>query len=80
MLEEYVHFRDNLKVLLGVIVDEVWKHCHLSNNFKIGSSFKSSNQSQRCYKPKTNEISPAFNKFSFHDQNKEDKKGKINQY
>jgi hypothetical protein len=29
ILEDYLHFRDNLKVLFNVIIDEVWKHCHI---------------------------------------------------
>lgn len=40
ILEDYLHFRDNLKVLFNVIIDEVWKHCHIKDQ----DLSKSSNQ------------------------------------
>jgi hypothetical protein len=69
VLEEYVHFRDHLKMLVGVLIDEVWKHCHLSaQDFKI--SDLSLPKSEKVI-PKINKQMPKLNtKFSLYDKMK----------
>ena len=41
LLEDYLSFRDNLKLLFNVIIDEIWKFCHTQNEDFTFSSFHS---------------------------------------
>ena len=62
ILEDYLNFRDNLKVLFNVLIDEVWKHCHITSNELSKNNLSGGCTKDSPFEIKHSEVNIAQNK------------------